>query len=218
MLTVLRSRSALRLMAAAIALAPAAPVFAQPGGGGVRLDRAFLVGRWTDNGNCADAAAFNRDGGFVASNSAVGLWHLQGDRLTMTGSRTLRLRVTIVDSNTVTIANEDGSSGRSTRCPGGDRGGNLPLDGSRLNRDYLVGSWTDNGDCADAVAFNANGGFRASNGTVGNWSLSADRVTLTGSSTLVLQMVPVSRDRVLVINPDGSLGKSTRCRGPYPRR
>jgi hypothetical protein len=61
------------------------------------------------------------------------------------------------------------------------------------------------------VAFTANGGFRASNGTVGNWSLSADRVTLSGSSTLVLQMVPVSRDRVLVINPDGSLGKSTRC-------
>lgn len=198
---------ALRLLAVAVALAPVAPLSAQP----ASLDRAFLVGRWTDNGNCADAVAFNRDGSFVASNNAIGLWHLQGDRLTMTGTQTVRLGVTIVDANAVTIANEDGSPGRSTRCPGGDRRGNLPLDGSRLNRNYLSGRWTDNGNCADAVAFEARGGFRASNGTVGNWTLSGDRVTLTGSSTLVLQVVPVSRDRILVINADGSLGKSTRC-------
>jgi hypothetical protein len=198
---------ALRLTAAAIALAPASPVSAQP----VRLDRAFLVGRWTDNGDCADATTFNRDASFLASNGGAGLWHLQDGRLTMTGTRTLRLGVTAVDRNTVTVVNEDGSPGRSTRCPGGERGANLPLDGTRLDRRYLIGRWTDNDNCADAVAFNAGGGFHAPNNTAGIWALRGDRVTLTGSSTLVLQIVPVSRDRILVVNPDGSLGKSTRC-------
>lgn len=207
MLSGWRSGPALRLTALAIALAPTAPLSAQP----VRLDHAFLVGRWTDNGDCADATTFNRDGSFLASNGGAGLWHLQGGRLTMTGTRTLLLGVTAVDRNTVTVVNEDGSPGRSTRCPGGERGANLPLDGSRLDQRYLVGRWTDNDNCADAVAFEAGGGFRASNGTVGNWTLRGDRVTLTGSSTLTLQVVPVHRNRILVINPDGSVGKSSRC-------
>jgi len=84
--------------------------------GTVRLDRAFLLGRWTDDNDCNNVIAFNQDGGFVTANGGTGLWNLDGDRLTMTGNQTATLRVVPIDQNTMTVINADGSLGRSTRC------------------------------------------------------------------------------------------------------
>jgi hypothetical protein len=85
-------------------------------GGGVTLDRAYVVGRWTDNGDCSLAAEFAGDGRFFANNGTGGLWNLQGDQLTMTGSATLTLQIVPIDQNTMNVVNPDGSLGRSTRC------------------------------------------------------------------------------------------------------
>lgn len=79
------------------------------------VDRTFMLGRWTDNGDCATALLFTPDGGFVTANGGTGLWQLEGDRLTMTGHDTLTIRVTPIDQNTITVINADGSLGRSTR-------------------------------------------------------------------------------------------------------
>lgn len=84
--------------------------------GGVTLDRAYVVGRWTDNGDCSQAAEFAGDGRFFANNGNEGLWNLQGDQLTMTGSSTLTLQIVPIDQNTMNVVNPDGSLGRSTRC------------------------------------------------------------------------------------------------------
>lgn len=87
-----------------------------PGTGGAMLDRAYLLGHWTDNGDCGKAIAFNQDGSFVNADGGRGLWNLDGDRLTMTGGSTVSVRVTPIDQNTLTVINADGSLGRSTRC------------------------------------------------------------------------------------------------------
>lgn len=84
--------------------------------GGVTLDRAYVVGRWTDNGDCSLAAEFAADGRFFANNGTGGLWNLQGDQLTMTGAATLTLQIVPIDQNTMNVVNPDGSLGRSTRC------------------------------------------------------------------------------------------------------
>jgi hypothetical protein len=88
----------------------------QAGSGNVTLDRAFMMGRWTDNGDCNNSVNFASDGSFTTANGTGGLWRLAGDQLTMTGSSTLTLQVEPVDQNTMTVINADGSLGRSTRC------------------------------------------------------------------------------------------------------
>jgi hypothetical protein len=84
--------------------------------GGVRLDRTFMMGRWTDDNDCGNVIEFNQDGGFVAANGGTGLWNLDGDQLTMSGRETATIRVVPIDQNTMTVVNADGSLGRSTRC------------------------------------------------------------------------------------------------------
>ena len=94
----------------------AAPQTAATSAGAIQLDRTYMLGRWTDNGDCSNALELRQDGGFTTGPGAQGLWNLEGDRLTMTGNSTLSVRVTPIDQNTITIINADGSLGRSTRC------------------------------------------------------------------------------------------------------
>jgi hypothetical protein len=85
--------------------------------GAVTLDRAYISGRWTDDGDCAAAAEFNIDGTFATADGGGGLWNLEGDRLTMSGAGgTNTLRIVPIDQNTMNVVNADGSLGRSTRC------------------------------------------------------------------------------------------------------
>jgi hypothetical protein len=84
--------------------------------GAVQLDRTYLMGRWTDDGDCGNVIEFTQDGRFIAANGGTGLWNLDGDRLTMTGRATATLRIVPIDQDTMTVINADGSLGRSTRC------------------------------------------------------------------------------------------------------
>ena len=80
------------------------------------LDRAFLIGRWTDNGDCTNATEFGPNGQFQTSSGASGLWSLAGDQLTLAGDQSLTMQVVVIDQNTINVVNPDGSRGRSTRC------------------------------------------------------------------------------------------------------
>jgi hypothetical protein len=80
------------------------------------LDRAFLIGRWTDNGDCGNATEFGENGQFQVASGASGPWSLAGDRLTLAGEQTLTMQVVVIDQGTIEIVNPDGSRGRSTRC------------------------------------------------------------------------------------------------------
>lgn len=85
-------------------------------GGTPVLDRAYVTGRWSDKGDCTDVVEFTADGRFVTADGRGGLWNLQGDQLTMSGNGTITFRIVPVDQNVMTVVNNDGSLGRSTRC------------------------------------------------------------------------------------------------------
>jgi hypothetical protein len=101
---------------AGFAAAPAPALASRHGAPAVRLDRGFLIGLWTDNDDCSEVIEFTAEGRFIAANGGEGLWLLEGDRLTMSGSGTSTIRLIPVDRDTVTVVNADGSLGRSTRC------------------------------------------------------------------------------------------------------
>ena len=83
-----------------------------------QLDRAFLIGRWTDSRDCDEAGEFAADGRYTNAAGVGATWTLQGDQLTMAfaGATPRALRVSALDQNTLNVVNPDGSVGRSTRC------------------------------------------------------------------------------------------------------
>lgn len=117
---------------AALALMPAgSPALAQFGGSqdtdifgdtqdDAGVDNDFMIGRWTDDGDCNDAVEFAEGGVFHTPEGAVGRWSLVGDRLTVSGAGTLTMRIVPVDDDTIDVINADGGQGRSTRCDSGD--------------------------------------------------------------------------------------------------
>jgi hypothetical protein len=85
--------------------------------GTVRLDRTYMIGRWTDDDNCEKSTTFDADGGYTDADGASGLWTLDGDRLTFTrNSTTVTFRVVPIDRNRITVIHDDGSLERSSRC------------------------------------------------------------------------------------------------------
>jgi hypothetical protein len=184
---------------------------APPRGRAITADIAFMVGSWTDDGDCTHAARLDADGRFHSAEGNEGLWVIVGGRLTLTGSSTLTMQVTPIDRNTIAVVNADGSPGRSTRCaaPRGAAGG-VPAR-VRLDRAFLIGRWTDDGDCTAAADFRADGRFIASTGVQGTWRLDGNRMTMSGISTLLLTIVAIDRNTINIVNQDGSLGRSSRC-------
>ena len=112
----LRILAAAALIAAPTAAAATATAAVAQAGAAIAVDRDFLIGRWTDNGDCSVAVTFAGDGRFITHDGRAGLWHLEGDRLTMTGQSTLVLRIVPIDRDTINVINPDGTLGRSTRC------------------------------------------------------------------------------------------------------
>lgn len=76
----------------------------------------------------------------------------------------------------------------------------------------LVGRWGDNGDCARDIVFNADGTFASYTGGTGRWSLDGDVMTMSGSGgTFQVRVQAIGADRLMIQNPDGSVGTSQRC-------
>jgi hypothetical protein len=131
----------LLLLAAATILIPgSSPAFAQFGGApdpiespfgeqpaATAIDSEFMIGRWTDDGNCADAVEFAADGVFRTPEGTIGSWLLEGDRLTVSGTSTLTMRIVPVDDDTINVINPDGGQGRSTRCDSDDNVAGVPM-------------------------------------------------------------------------------------------
>lgn len=81
------------------------------------LDESYLVGRWSDDGNCSAAYEFTADGRFLAANGSVGEWTLDGDQLTASGSGgTATMRLAPIDQNTMTATSPDGQTSNPIRC------------------------------------------------------------------------------------------------------
>jgi hypothetical protein len=116
------------IAAALIAFAASGPaahaqLSGQPPAAHVAVDRNFLIGTWSDTGDCTTTVAFTADGGYATADGAEGQWSLTGDTLTLSGEAgATRLTIVPIDRNTMEVIGEDGSHDRSTRCAG-DLGG-----------------------------------------------------------------------------------------------
>ena len=97
------------------AAAPPEPAAAAPAGGGTTLDRAYMVGRWTDDGDCSAVTEFRGDGSFLFPWGDTGQWSLAGDQLTLSGN-TSPFRIRVIDRNTIERTAAGGSPHRATRC------------------------------------------------------------------------------------------------------
>lgn len=88
----------------------------------------------------------------------------------------------------------------------------LDAPGGPVERDYIVGAWTDSDDCAVAVAFAGDGTFVTAEGGAGLWGLDGTELVLAGAGGVrTLRIIPVDHDTMEVINEDGSHGTSIRC-------
>ena len=76
----------------------------------------------------------------------------------------------------------------------------------------LVGRWGDFGSCADPIDMRADGSFTTANGGRGNWRLNGDVLTMNGpGGNIDLRLQSVAPSRIVLVNPDGSVGQSQRC-------
>lgn len=110
---------------------------------------------------------------------------------------------------------KDAAGNSSAEATGGkDTAGATPASSglATLDRSFLVGRWTDDGaDCNKATEFAHDGRFIAANGGNGLWNLEGDQLTLTGGATVTMRLRAIDNNTMMVTNPDGSLGRSTRC-------
>ena len=183
------------------------------------VTHAFLVGRWTDNGDCSNNVEFFADGRFVTSGGARGRWTIDGDRLTFVGNSTVAARVRATGRDAIQLTHADGSVGSSTRC-GTARTFAMPAlpasaaevlrIGTPVSRELLIGRWTDTGDCAVVIQFFADGRFTVPTGG-GRWTLTGDQLSFIGTSTVTARVRASGRDRILLVHADGRLGQSMRC-------
>jgi len=127
---IIRTAAATVLLAFAVTGAAAQ---AQLGLGSVQraVDREFLIGTWSDQGDCSTTVAFTADGGYATADGAQGEWSLSGDTLTLSGDAgATTMTIIPIDRNTMEVIGENGSHDRSTRCAGDL--GNVHFDDSRI--------------------------------------------------------------------------------------
>ena len=85
-----------------------------------------------------------------------------------------------------------------------------PAPSGALDRNYMVGRWSETGDCADATEFRADGTFVFPWGDTGTWQLDGDRLTLS-TNTDAMRLTRISQDQVDAVSPGGSTHHHRRC-------
>lgn len=87
----------------------------------------------------------------------------------------------------------------------------VPAPGIKVDSEFIRGLWSDKEDCRERIDFRADGQFVNDDGSHGTWRIDGDNLTLTGTSSVTVRIVPQSRDEITVVNPDSTLGWSRRC-------
>jgi len=89
-----------------------------------------------------------------------------------------------------------------------------PAPGIRVDGNFLIGIWSDKEDCTGRIEFRSDGQFFNEDGSHGTWRMDGDQLTLRGTSSITVRIVPRSQSEINVVNPDNSVGYSRRCPGP----
>ena len=219
----MRGRFARRAAAALMLIAPAilAPPAAAQAGKGPAVTMDYLLGRWSDSGDCQrDWVDFRSDGGFTTAAGGNGRWRLEGDTIIFMGQSEIRARIQATDMNRLVLVHGDGSTGNSVRCPAAQRlvMPALPAtvdEAVRISRPlddpaFLIGNWTDDGNCSSVVVFASDGRFTVG-GASGRWRLVGERLSFIGDSTQTARARAVGNNRILLIYDNGTMGQSLRC-------
>lgn len=142
--------------------------------------------------------------------------------LSFIGTSTVTARIAATSRNAITLTHGDGTVGHSTRCPAAAAARRLtlpPLPANRaaavamsrpFDREFLVGEWTDDGNCGSVIRFQPDGTFVIPSGG-GRWRLTGERLSFIGERTITARARAVGRDRIVLIYDDGTLGQSLRC-------
>ena len=82
-----------------------------------------------------------------------------------------------------------------------------------IDRNLIVGRWSDNSDCSDAVEFTADGRVVAETGETASWELQGDQLVLTGGNgqQRTIRITSVDQSAIYGLNADGSVETSQRC-------
>lgn len=84
---------------------------------GSDVTREQLVGRWTDNRNCAQFVEFKEDGTFLSFTGGTGSWTLENSRVSMTGPNgTFVLILRGLSDGTMEATDANGAVFLETRC------------------------------------------------------------------------------------------------------
>ena len=85
-----------------------------------------------------------------------------------------------------------------------------PAASGTLDRNFVVGRWSETGDCADATEFRADGTFVFPWGDTGTWQLEGDQLTLS-TNTDAMRLTRISQDQLDAVSPGGSVHHNRRC-------
>ena len=137
------------------------------------------------------------------------------DALGLGGEKSAGGNATNTAATNTTTADANGSAGTGGKDPAA-AGGNVATasaaPSSGVTREFLVGRWTDNNDCNNTITFADDGTFTVPGGGGGVWVLDGDRLTFTGGSgSRSARIQAPNANTILLINEDGSAGRSTRC-------
>ena len=114
-------------------------------------------------------------------------------------------------ANAQQISDAGITTSRSLQPVGGSSGGKPAASGT-IDPALLIGRWGDNGDCTKDIQMFADGSFTSYTGGRGQWSLNGDELTIGGANgSTVLRLQSVDANNLIVINSDGSIGRSQRC-------
>lgn len=76
----------------------------------------------------------------------------------------------------------------------------------------FAGRWTDTGDCSVVTILGEDGSFIAADGGRGTWDVQGSQLIFTGpGGSRALDVYLADPNTIVVTNPDGSIGRSTRC-------
>ena len=97
----------------------------------------------------------------------------------------------------------------TTKADNASAVGNPPPSGQET---ALVGRWALYSRCTDPIVLAADGSFTTPEGDRGQWSLSGDRITLSGpASTRSLRAVSIEANTFIATYDDGAQERMVRC-------
>lgn len=105
--------------------------------------------------------------------------------------------------NATASANESASSSaaENASAPAAATAGAAP------SREFVVGRWGEEGDCALAVEFRADGTM---DGPFDGWSLDGNRLTMVGNPQ-VMTLTVIDQNTMQSVGADGRARRITRC-------